>query len=68
MLRLVEDDGGDLADVGVDGEAEQEQLQHGNDQRKEERAGVAHDVQNFFAADGNETAEEVLHFESSMMW
>ena len=57
-MRFVEHDGGDLADVGVDRESEEKQLQHGDEQREEERAGVADDVQELFPANRNETAKE----------
>jgi hypothetical protein len=67
VLRLVEHHGGNLADVGVNGETEQEQLQHGNDEREEERAGIAHDVEKLLAANRDESAEEALHLESSMI-
>ena len=66
-LRLIEDNGGDLADVGVDGEAEEEELQHGDEQREEERAAVAGNVNGFFAANGNQAVEEMLHGCFSMM-
>ncbi len=43
---------GDLADVGVDCVAEEEELQDGDEQREEEGAGVAEDVGELFARDG----------------
>ena len=36
-------------------------LQHGNQQREKERAGIADDVQELLAADGNETVKEGVH-------
>ena len=60
-MRLVEHNGRDLADVGVDRESEEKQLQHGDEQREEERAGIADDVQEFFPANRNETAKEGAH-------
>ena len=43
--RLVEDDGPDVPDVGVDRETEQEQFDERDEQREEQRARVADDVQ-----------------------
>jgi hypothetical protein len=43
-VGLVEDYGGDLADVGVDGEAEEEELDERNEESEEEGAGVTGDV------------------------
>src|SRR5882724_8413036 len=57
----VEDDGVDLADVGVDAEAENHHLQQGDHQGKEKSRGVAADVQRFFEEYGTETAEKVRH-------
>ena len=42
---LVEDDGADVADVGVDGVAEHEQLDDRDEQREEQRLRVAQDVE-----------------------
>src|SRR6267154_2122158 len=57
----VEHDGIDLADVGVNAEAEDHHLQEGDHQGKEKSRGVAADVQRFFEEYGTETAEKVRH-------
>ena len=59
-VGFVEDDGGDLADVGVDCVAEEEELEDGDEEREEESGGVAEDVGEFFAGDGAEAEEVVL--------
>jgi hypothetical protein len=66
-VRFVEHDGGNLAHVGVDGEAEEEQLNHGEQQGEGKRAAVADDVQELLAADGDEATEEVVHLLSAMI-
>jgi hypothetical protein len=43
-VRLVEEDGGDLADVGVDCVAEEEELEDRDEEGEEEGGGVAEDV------------------------
>ena len=40
----------------------------GMSESEEERAGVADDVRELFAADGQETVEEGVHFAASMIW
>ncbi len=67
-VRLVEDYGGNLTDVGVDCEAEEEELDEWDEESEEECAGVADDVRELFAADGPETVEEGVHFAASMIW
>ncbi len=67
-VRLVEDDGGNLADVGVDCEAEEEELDERDEESEEECAGIADDVGELLAADGPETVEERVHFAASMIW
>jgi hypothetical protein len=67
-VGLVEDDGGDLADVGVYRIAEEEELEHGDEQGEEERAGVTQDVRELLAADGAETEEDAVHWGTPMMW
>ena len=57
----VENDGIDLADVGVNTETEHHHLQQRNDERKKKRRGVAANVQHFLVKDGAETTEEVTH-------
>src|SRR5579859_1057454 len=57
----VVDDGVDLPDVGVNGEAEQEHLQERHREGEKERARVAAHVQRFLIKDGAETAEKVTH-------
>src|SRR5258705_10269384 len=59
-VRIV-DDGVDLADVGVDAEAEYDHLQQRNHQRKEECGRIAAHVQRFLEEDGTETAEKIKH-------
>ena len=56
-VGFVEDDGGDLADVGVDCVTEEEELEDGDEEREEEGGGVAEDVGEFFAGDGAEAEE-----------
>ena len=56
-VGLVEDYGGDLADVGVDCEAEEEELEDGDEEREEERGGVAEDVGELFAGYGAKAEE-----------
>src|SRR5690242_21033028 len=53
--------GVDLADVGVNAEAQQKHLQYRNNQRKKEGAEVAAHVQRFLVKDGAETAERIKH-------
>jgi len=53
--------GVDLADVGVDAEAEDHHLQQGDHQGKEKRGRIAADVQRFFEEYGAETAEKIKH-------
>ncbi len=57
-VGFVEDDGGDLADVGVDCVAEEEELEDGDEEREEEGGGVAEDVGELFARDRAETEED----------
>jgi hypothetical protein len=66
-VRFVQDYRGDLSDVCIDGESEEKQLQHGDEQREKERAGVADDVQKLLAAYGDEAAKRGLHRCASMM-
>ena len=46
----IDDDGGDVADVEVDGEAEERELDHRDQQREHERGGIAPQVQQLFGA------------------
>src|SRR5205814_8416523 len=57
----VENDGIDLADIGVNTETEHHHLQQRNDEREKKRRGGAANVQHFLVKDGAETAEEVTH-------
>jgi len=66
-LRLVENHGGDLADVGVYCESEEKKLQHGNEQSEKESSRIAQNVQRLFAADRGEAVKEVFHWPLSMM-
>src|SRR5207253_2444926 len=50
-VGVVEDHGADVADVGVDGVAEHEQLEHGDEQGEEQRRRVTQDVQHLLAGD-----------------
>ena len=52
-LAEIEDDGRNVADVGVDRVAEHEQFQHRDEQREEQRRRVAEDVQEFLAGHGD---------------
>jgi hypothetical protein len=56
-VGFVEDDGGDLANVGVDCVAEEEELEDGDEEREEEGGGVAEDVGEFFAGYGLKAEE-----------
>jgi hypothetical protein len=67
-VRLVENDSWNLADVRIDCEAEEEELNEWNQQSKEESARVADDVGKLFAADGPETVKERVHFVASIIW
>ena len=65
--RFVKDYGGNLADIRVHGKAEEEQLHHRDEERKEERARIAHNVQEFLAADRDKAVEELLHWPASIL-
>ena len=54
-------DGVDLADVGVDSEAEKKHLQQRHGQRKEQGARVATHVQRLFIENGAEASKDVIH-------
>jgi hypothetical protein len=57
----IQDDGIDLADVGVNAETEDNHLQERNNEREKKRRGIAADMQDFFVKDSAETAEEITH-------
>jgi hypothetical protein len=67
-VGLVEDDGGDLSYVGVDREAEEEQLDEWDEECEEESSGIADDVSELLAADWPEAVEESVHRVASMIW
>ncbi len=54
-------DGVDLADVGVNCEAEEKHLEQWHGQRKEKRARVTADVKGFLVENGANTAKDVTH-------
>src|SRR5262249_30998126 len=56
-----EDDGVDLADVGIDSVAEQQHLQQRDDQREKKCAKVAPNVKSFLVEDGAKSSEDVTH-------
>src|SRR6267143_141522 len=57
----IQDDGIDLADVGVNAETKHNHLQQRNDEREKKSRGVAADMQDLFVKDSAETAKEVTH-------
>src|ERR1700745_1347459 len=57
----IENDGVDLANVGVNAVAEQEHLQQRNNQREEKRAEIPANVQCFLVKDGAESSKNITH-------
>ena len=60
-VGLVEDDGGDLANVGVNRVAEEEELDERDEQSEEEGGGVAQDVGELLAGDRAEAEDGAAH-------